>query len=229
MNGTLSIVMPVLNEAATIGWALQGARQACPNAEIVVVDGGSSDGTADLARDLADLVVLSKPGRARQMNAGARAASGDVLLFLHADTRLPPDAEERVWEGLAGIHEWGRFDVRIEGRPRILSLVGALMNLRSRLTGVATGDQAIFVRRATFERVGGFPDIPLMEDVALSKSLRIITRPSCLRLKAVTSGRRWEANGPLRTILTMWILRLAYVGGVSPERLAELYGRLKAR
>ncbi|MEN3793583.1 TIGR04283 family arsenosugar biosynthesis glycosyltransferase [Fulvimarina sp. MAC3] len=221
--------MPVLNEAETIASTLRETRHACPGAEIIVVDGGSADETLSLARCLADRVLSSGAGRARQMNAGAEDASGEVLLFLHADTRVPASAETEIFEALAHGPEWGRFDVRIEGRPKILALVGRLMNLRSRLTGVATGDQAMFVKKTTFTRVGGFAEMPLMEDIALSKRLRRISRPACLRSKVTTSGRRWEANGPMRTILTMWLLRLAYVCGVPPKRLAELYARLKSR
>ncbi|EAU39661.1 Glycosyltransferase involved in cell wall biogenesis [Fulvimarina pelagi HTCC2506] len=229
MNSGLSIVMPVLDEAETIVSVLQGARRACPGAEIVLVDGGSTDDTVAKARGLPDLVISSPPGRARQMNTGADAVFGDVILFLHADTQLPHMAEGAILDAIASGADWGRFDVRIEGRPAILRLVGPLMNARSRLTGVATGDQAIFVTKAAFVRVGGFSDIPLMEDIDLSKRLRRISRPACLHSKAVTSGRRWEANGPLRTIVTMWALRLAYWLGVSPRTLAEIYGRLKAR
>lgn len=225
----LSVVIPVLNEAEAIVSSLRHTRRCCRDAEIIVVDGGSTDGTDEKARELADIVALCERGRARQMNAGAAAASGNCLLFLHADTKLPVAAEAEILKALDGEAEWGRFDVRITGRPMILRVVGALMNLRSRLTGVATGDQAIFVKKAVFDQVGGFPLMPLMEDVALSKRLRRLSRPACLRSKVSTSGRRWEANGPLRTIVTMWLLRLAYVCGVSPDRLADLYGRLKSR
>ena len=161
--------------------------------------------------------MLAAPrGRAAQMNAGAREASGDVLVFLHADTRLPPDADQ--W--IRGV--WGRFDVHIEGRHPLLGLVAWSMNLRSRLTGIATGDQAIFVRREAFP---GFPELPLMEDIAFSQAMKRRARPACLRAKVVTSGRRWEARGVVRTILLMWRLRAMYAMGASPERLARLYER----
>jgi rSAM/selenodomain-associated transferase 2 len=182
-----------------------------------VVDGGSTDRTAELASPFSDRVLTSEKGRARQMNTGARAASGDALLFLHADTRLPADADRRVLEALAR-SAWGRFDVRIEGRHPLLPVVAAAMNLRSRLTGIATGDQAIFVRRDAF---GGFPEIPLMEDIAFSAAME--ERPACLREKAVTSGRRWERGGVLRTVLLMWRLRFLYALGVPPARLARHY------
>ena len=184
-----------------------------------MVDGGSADATAALARESSDVVIAAPPGRARQMNAGARAAKGSALLFLHADTRLPGGADELILGALKA-SAWGRFDVSIDGRHPMLPVIAALMNLRSRLTGIATGDQAIFVRREAFP---GFPEIPLMEDVALSKSLRRRSRPQCLRLKVTTSGRRWESRGVLRTIVLMWRLRLAYALGADPARLAERY------
>lgn len=185
---------------------------------MIVADGGSEDGTASLAAALCDRVVVAPRGRARQMNAGAREARGDVLLFLHADTRLPSNADELVQGFL-----WGRFDVQIEGRHPLLPVVAWWMNLRSRLTGIATGDQAIFVRRDDFVAAGAFREIPLMEDIALSKRLKRISRPACLRERVVTSGRRWERRGTLRTIVLMWRLRLAYALGADPGRLARRY------
>jgi len=184
---------------------------------VIVVDGGSTDGTAELAVGLSDRLLKSAKGRAVQMNAGAGAASGDALLFLHADTRLPANADRDVLAALERA-AWGRFDVRIEGRHPLLPVVAAAMNLRSRLTGIATGDQAIFVRREAFR---GFPEIPLMEDVAFSASMS--ERPACLRQKALTSGRRWERSGVLRTVLLMWLLRFLYALGVPPARLARDY------
>jgi rSAM/selenodomain-associated transferase 2 len=159
------------------------------------------------------------------MNAGAAKASGDVLLFLHADTRLPRDTEHVVLNGLERSKRvWGRFNVRIEGKHPLLWLVAWLMNIRSRLTGIATGDQAIFVRRDAFNAAGGFPEIPLMEDVALCQRLKRASWPLCLREKVVTSGRRWEKNGVVSTVLLMWRLRLAYFFGADPKDLARQYG-----
>jgi rSAM/selenodomain-associated transferase 2 len=216
----LSIVIPALNEAAGIRHALQAlAPLRRRGHEVIVVDGGSIDGTPQLAAELCDRLIASAPGRARQMNAGARAARGGILLFLHADTLLPPLADRAVIAALAD-RLWGRFDVRIEGRHRLLAVVAWSMNLRSRLSGIATGDQAIFVRRSAF---CGFPDLPLMEDVAFSKAMKLRGRPACLRLRASTSGRRWEARGVLRTVLLMWHLRLAYALGADPARLARRY------
>jgi rSAM/selenodomain-associated transferase 2 len=184
-----------------------------------VADGGSEDATADLARPLCDRLIVAPRGRALQMNAGARVAGGDVLLFLHADTVLPPDASEVISQSTAN-HVWGRFDVEIEGRHPMLKVVAWSMNLRSRLSGIATGDQAIFVRRDAF---AGFPEIPLMEDVAFSKAMKRGGAPACLRSRVRTSGRRWESRGVLRTVLLMWRLRLAYALGADPARLAEKY------
>jgi rSAM/selenodomain-associated transferase 2 len=223
---TLSIIMPVLDEAALIGGALAALapfRQR--GVEVIVADGGSGDATIAVARPLADRVVSAPRGRGSQMNAGAAAARGDVLLFLHADTGLPPQAERLVLDAMAKPgRAWGRFDVTIVGTHPLLPLVARMMNLRSRMTGIATGDQAIFVRRSTFEEAGGFPDIPLMEDIALCARLRRLGRPLCLAERVTTSGRRWERHGVLRTIVTMWGLRLAYWLGAEPAALARRYG-----
>jgi rSAM/selenodomain-associated transferase 2 len=221
----LSIVVPTLDEAAGVEAhlaALQPLRAA--GCEVVVVDGGSRDGTRELARPLADVVLEAPRGRGPQLNAGARAARGDVLLFLHADTRLPAGAVDAIRAALAAGSDWGRFDLEIAGRHPLLPLVARLVSARSRLTGIATGDQAIFVRRARFVAAGGFPAIPLLEDVALTTALRRAARPACLRERVVTSGRRWESRGVLRTILLMWSLRLQFWLGRDAAALARRYG-----
>ena len=212
--------MPVLNEAAGTRAALEAlAPLRAAGHEVIVVDGGSTDGTPDLARPLCDRLVTAPRGRAGPMNAGAGVATGSALIFLHADTVLPPDASSAVRLALED-RLWGRFDVEIEGRHPLLKLIGWSMNLRSRLSGIATGDQAIFVRREAFS---GFENIPLMEDVAFSKAMKRRGAPACLRNRVRTSGRRWESRGVLRTVLLMWRLRLAYALGADPARLAEKY------
>jgi rSAM/selenodomain-associated transferase 2 len=221
----LSIIVPTLNEAGGIAAALGRLLPFRRESEVIVVDGGSDDGTAEVARPLADRVLTSARGRAKQMNAGAAAATGDVLLFLHADTALPDDALRLIALGLASTgRAWGRFDVTIAGTDPMLAAVSTAMNLRSRWSGIATGDQAIFVRREAFEAIGGFAEIPLMEDVEISQRLRTLSRPLCVRSRAITSGRRWERDGVTRTIVLMWRIRFAYAMGVSPERLARRYG-----
>jgi len=223
----LSIIIPMLDEAAVLAESLarlQLLRQS--GHELIVADGGSTDGSLDIARPLADRALASEPGRARQMNAGAALATGDVLIFLHADTRLPDLADRLVTEGLESSGKgWGRFDVRLSGYGATLRIVEMMMNLRSRVTAIATGDQAIFVRRDLFDEVGGFPDQPLMEDLTLSRKLRARGRPLCISAPVVTSSRRWEEHGAMRTILKMWRLRAAYYFGADPERLALRYSR----
>ncbi len=220
----LSAIVPVLNEAAGVpelcAHLMPYVRQ---GVEVILVDGGSEDNTPELVEHLCFRLVPSLRGRALQMNAGAAAARGDVLLFLHADTRLPPGALACLQSRVTHAHDWGRFDVRIEGRPAILKLVAWLMNWRSRLTGIATGDQAMFMTRAAFDAVGGFPPQPLMEDIEMSSRLRRRARPICLADKVVTSGRRWEQRGPWRTVFLMWRLRWAYWRGVPASQLAKAY------
>ena len=218
----LSVVMPVLDEAAQLGAALEAlAPLRAAGHEVIVVDGGSADGTPEVARPRADRVLEAPRGRARQMNAGAAVAAGDGLVFLHADTRLPPGADRLVADALARC-AWGRFDVRILGRSRGLPMVAFFMNWRSRLTGIATGDQAIFVRRDAF---AGFPEVALMEDIAFSTAMRRRAWPACLRARVDTSGRRWDRSGLWRTIFLMWRLRATFFFGASPEALARRYAR----
>ncbi len=228
MQNRLSIVIPTLNEVGVIGHlleSLQPLRQA--GHEVILVDAGSCDGTVQIAKPLVDQLLSATPGRAGQMNAGAEAANGAILWFLHADTELPAGAGEAVVSGAAVGAIWGRFDVCLSGQQPLLRMVAFMMNLRSRWTGIATGDQAIFVRRNVFNDVGGFPDMPLMEDIVLSKQLKRVGKPLCLRMKLVTSSRRWEAQGTCRTIVLMWWLRLMFVLGVSPMQLARWYSSVR--
>jgi rSAM/selenodomain-associated transferase 2 len=219
----LTVVLPVLNEAAIIVAALQALAplRAC-GAEIIVADGYSRDGTAQLAEPFADRIITVRRGRSAAMNAGAALGTGDALLFLHADTALPDGTDRLIDAALAG-RAWGRFDLRIAGGHPLLAVIARMINWRSRLTGIATGDQAIFVSRKAFAAVGGFPDLPLMEDIAISRRLKRLCRPYCIATPAVTSGRRWEKSGVIRTILLMWRLRLSYYLGVEPALLAALY------
>jgi rSAM/selenodomain-associated transferase 2 len=222
---TLSVIVPVLNEAATIAAAMNAlAPLRERGAEIIVVDGGSTDETVALGKPLATFLIGAMRGRASQMNTGAAIARGDVLLFLHADTRLPADADQLILDGLARSgRAWGRFDVAIEGVHPLFPVIAAFMNARSRATGIATGDQAMFVTREAFAAVGGFPDIALMEDITLARRLKRVSRPLCLAARVTTSGRRWEKRGVMRTVLLMWRLRLAYFLGAKPEDLARRY------
>jgi rSAM/selenodomain-associated transferase 2 len=225
MRPTLCIVMPVLDEAATLAEALQALQPLRERGvRIVVADGGSQDDSLAIALRHADLALLSPRGRAAQMNAGAAACPAEVLLFLHADTRLPADADALVLRALARGHDWGRFDVQLANPRPLLKLVAWAMNLRSRCSGIATGDQAMFVRQVCFRAVGGFPEIALMEDIALSRRLRRRGPPACLRARVLTSARRWERHGALRTLWLMWRLRAAYFFGADPAQLALRYG-----
>lgn len=225
----LSIIIPVFNEVENIAAALvalQPLRER--GAEIIVVDGGSSDGTLLLARANCDQLMTASSGRASQQNAGAQVATGDTLLFVHVDTWLPETAHALIDATLRdGRTLWGRFDITLEGGEAyahpMLKIIATLMNVRSRLTGIATGDQCIFVRKSAFEAVGGFSTIPLMEDIALSKALKRISAPACLRERVTTSARRWQKHGVWRTMMLMWWLRFAYWLGVSPTRLAAWY------
>jgi rSAM/selenodomain-associated transferase 2 len=227
---SLSIIIPVLNEALTIGPALKALGPLRDNgAEVIVVDGTSTDDTIARAEPLADRVLVSAKGRGRQLQAGATAAQGRVFLFLHADKVLPPDADQLIFQAIDKFDQsdqpvgWGRFDVRITGQHWMLPVISHMMNLRSRLTGIATGDQAMFVSRALYERVGGFSDQPLMEDIELSRRLYAQKKPVCLRQRVLTSGRRWERNGVWQTIALMWCLRWRYWRGESAVSLSRDY------
>lgn len=223
LNPALSIIVPMLNEIEQLPELLvhlqQWQRRGC---EVLLVDGGSRDGSADEAEIIGLTVLRSSRGRARQMNMGAASAKGGALVFLHADTRLPAQADQQILEALSKRH-WGRFDVRLTGEKWMLRIVAFLMNWRSRITGIATGDQAIFVEKSTFTAIGGFPDLPLMEDIEISKRLKQVGPPQCLSAAVVTSGRRWLENGVWSTIWLMWRLRWAYWRGQSAEQLNRLY------
>jgi rSAM/selenodomain-associated transferase 2 len=225
MKPALCIVVPVLDEADGLADRLMALRRFRERgARLVAVDGGSRDNTLEIAREHADLAFRAPRGRGAQMNAGAAACPADVFLFLHADTQLPDNADALIQCAARSRFAWGRFDVRIDGRHSALRMVEASMNLRSRWTGIATGDQAVFVRYDLFRTVGGFPDFPLMEDIAMSRLLLRHGPPACLRERVATSARRWERHGVLRTILLMWRLRAAYFLGADPTRLAVKYG-----
>lgn len=224
----VSIIVPVFNEVAHVESMLRhlAAWRDRSGVEVLIADGGSNDGTAERLTESGFVVLRTARGRATQMNTGAARATGAVLMFLHADTRLQNDALESLRNIAVEGDFWGRFDIRITGASPMLAVIAWFMNWRSRLSGIATGDQAIFVRRRLFESVGGFPAQPLMEDVELSRRLRRRVRPVCLRDRATTSGRRWEVNGVWRTIFLMWWLRFSYSCGAPPARLARLYDRL---
>lgn len=218
----ISVIVPVLDEAERIGGTLANIR-ALGECEVVVVDGGSRDGTPEAAASLADRVMRAPVGRARQMNAGADAAGGRMLWFLHADTRPPPDALSRIREAVASGGSWGRFDLRLDGRHPAFRVIERFINWRSALSGIATGDQGIFVTRAAFDAVGKYPDMPLMEDVALSRALKELQRPFRIREPVMSSSRRWESRGIVRTTLLMWRLRFAFWRGADPAVLARRY------
>lgn len=220
-----SIIIPTLNEELSIVnclTRLQSLRQCC---EIIVVDGGSLDNTKKLAQPLVDKLISSATGRAIQMNTGAERAAGELLIFLHADTSLPQDALNQIAQAIKNNRQWGRFDVTLSGSHPMLKMIAVFMNWRSRLTGIATGDQVIFVNKKLFESVGQYPVIPLMEDIALCKKLKKISSPICLKAKVISSGRQWEQFGVFETLLLMWSLRLRYFLGADPQKLAILYNK----
>jgi rSAM/selenodomain-associated transferase 2 len=224
----LSVVVPMLNEEGAIAATLRALRSAAPNAEIVVVDGGSEDRSVETARPLSNLVIEAPRGRATQMNAGAARASGDVLAFVHADTLVPASFEADIRAAMVEPDVvGGRFDVALDDRHPLCVLIGHLINLRSRISRTATGDQAIFVRRKVFEALGGFPDIPICEDLDFARRMKRAGRVACLKSRVVTSARRWRKRGILTTVLTMWTIRALYLAGVSPGRLRRLYADVR--
>lgn len=225
MMPKVTIIIPAVNEADHIVTKLQALQPLRNRCRLLLVDGGSEDGSAELATPWVDLVVVSPRGRARQMNCGAAQAQTEVLLFLHADTRLPDNAIDLIVQAVVDGYQWGRFDVRFDSPQSIFKLIAFMMNRRSRLTGIATGDQALFMTRQVFQAVGGFPDIALMEDIAISARLKKLGKPCCLDGKVVTSARRWLQQGVFKTILLMWRLRLSYFFGADPDDLAARYYR----
>ena len=221
---SLSIVIPVLNEALGLPSLLaRMAAVAEHGVDIIFVDGGSTDTTVALIKAASQRVIAAPKGRAWQMNAGAAQTTGSLLLFLHADTQLPANAVASICRQLRSSTCWGRFDVRIAGTAWMLGVVAHMMNWRSRMTGVATGDQALFMTRAAFNSVGGFSEQSLMEDIEISRKLKHLSRPACIRTPVITSGRRWETYGVWKTIFLMWRLRWAYWRGQSAQQLAQLY------
>ena len=230
----LSIIIPLLNEADNLPELIAHIASLDPAPQqVILVDGGSVDGSVAIAKsvlkstEIAQLaidwhIIESTVGRAQQMNAGAMLATGDVLLFLHADTELPADAIDNVQQAIAQ-YDWGRFDVRLDSCEPLLKIVGFVINKRSRLMSIATGDQAIFIKKSIFEQIGGYPDQPLMEDIELCKRLKKFARPACLKSKVITSARRWQQYGTWRTIFLMWQLRFDYWRGVSPNVLKQRY------
>lgn len=226
MTPLLSVVIPVRNEAQALPCLLDDlADLRAAGAELILVDGGSTDGTCERALGRVDQLLRTAPGRALQMNAGAAVAHGEYLWFVHADTRVSVESLESLQGALNERPLWGRFDVRLSGSGLALRVIGAMINLRSRLSGIASGDQGIFVSRQRFEALGGYAPIPLMEDLQLCRRLRALARPRCLRPPLSTSSRRWEQHGIWRTVVLMWCLRLAYYCGASPEKLARQYRR----
>jgi len=221
---TLSVIVPMLNEAATIASTLAALRLGAPEAEILVVDGGSIDASVATARPLCDTMIASSRGRARQMNAGARASHGDILVFVHADTIVPTTFAADIATALSDpAVVGGRFDVRLDASAIPYRVIGAMISLRSRISRTGTGDQAIFVRRAVFDRLGGFPELELCEDLEFSRRLKRVGRVACLRAQVTTSARRWSRDGVVRTVVRMWLIRAMYLLGVPPARLKRMY------
>jgi rSAM/selenodomain-associated transferase 2 len=224
----LSVIVPMLNEAGAIGATLAAIRVGAPDAEIVVVDGGSADGSVEIARPRCEVVIIGERGRAQQMNAGAARSSGEAMVFVHADTIVPESFARDIETALADPSVvGGRFDIRLDDDHPLCVLIGALISLRSRISRTATGDQAIFVRRTTFDALGGFPDLPICEDLDFARRLKRAGRVACLRTKVITSARRWRRGGILRTSIRMWTIRLLYLAGVSPSRLSRMYSDVR--
>lgn len=223
MRPQLSIIIPVLNEATQLSKSLQALQCLRSDCELLLVDGGSDDNSAIIAKTLVDQVLHSSSGRAIQMNTGAAQAQAETLLFLHADTQLPINGVACILQAMADGYQWGRFDVQFDSAKPVFKLIAFMMNARSRLTAIATGDQALFVSRQAFNKVACFPPIALMEDIAISTRLKKLGKPCCLKDKVLTSVRRWQRYGVLKTILLMWSLRLRFFLGADPADLAAIY------
>jgi rSAM/selenodomain-associated transferase 2 len=221
---TLSVIVPMLNEATTIASTLHALRRGAPHAEIIVADGGSVDASVAIARPLCHVLISASRGRASQMNAGARVSHGDALVFVHADTIVPSTFAADIASALSDpAVVGGRFDVQLDARNLPYRVIGAMISLRSRISGTGTGDQAIFVRRDVFDRLGGFPDFELCEDLEFSRRLKRAGRVACLRARVTTSARRWSRDGVVRTVIRMWLIRAMYLAGVPPARLKRMY------
>jgi rSAM/selenodomain-associated transferase 2 len=221
----ISIIIPVLNEENNIGHLLEKLLPAEQNGhEILVVDGGSQDQTISICKRLGVNVFTSACGRAEQMQAGVRMAHGDVFWFLHADTDLLYSVNDYL-DDIRSVTSagWGRFNIALSNDKFIYKVIGYAINLRSRISGIATGDQGIFINRELFQYIGGFRQQPLMEDIQISRDLLRRGRPAVIKRILMTSARRWERRGVLRTILLMWWLRLLYFMGVSPVTLRQYY------
>ena len=224
----LSVIVPMLNEAASIVRTLEAIRAGAPDAEIIVVDGGSSDGSVQLARSRCNVVITGSRGRARQMNAGAAKASGDALVFVHADTIVPTTFAHDIENAFDTSRiVGGRFDIRLDDDHPLCVLIGFLISLRSQISRTGTGDQAIFVRHAIFDQIGGFPDFPICEDLDFARRMKRLGPIACLRSKVTTSARRWRKGGIMHTVIRMWTIRALYLAGVSPTRLARMYSDVR--
>jgi rSAM/selenodomain-associated transferase 2 len=220
----LSVIVPMLNESPRIAGSLNAIRRAAPAAEIIVVDGGSSDASVAIARPLCDVLIAASRGRARQMNAGASGSHGDALVFVHADTLVPRTFARDIAAALSDpAVVGGRFDVRLDESGLPYRIIGAMISIRSRISRTGTGDQAIFVRRDVFESLGGFPELELCEDLEFSRRMKRAGRVACLRARVTTSARRWNRDGVVRTVVRMWLIRAMYLLGVPPARLKRMY------